>query len=922
MSTTIRDASAGAKGKRPQSNAERLRRLVRRFFAGVFEPQDIVEFRTIETWSDTTGAKKSKAIGQQYYSIGQPLDALLKEMHTLNAVSQGNIFFGVCPRPHEGARKKRDIQIARCFWADLDDCAVEEARNRVKKVGLPTPTIVVNSGHGVHLYWRLTEAVDLQARMDEFEVLMKTIANAIDGDSVQNADRLLRVPGFMNMKNARNGEVPVACKLVDIDNDRHYDFEVFAAWNGEQKKSRAKREKKGVSIAANATSIDDPTLGAQIARRLKELDQLPVGLRSEQEFAFLAFLKSKAFEQDAAWEMVKSTGKFAEKGREYFDLTWNNVDDQSVSTGGFFADQRGTYMRRQAKDGTIDTFLANFSAKIVGDVTLVDGDENEREFTIEASVAGKKHECRIPANQFSEMKWVPMALGPAAIIEPGYGLKDKFRAAIQYLSENVNSRRVHTHTGWISQQGQKVFLHAGGAIGANGVVDNVFASLPGPLQHFELPVPPQGDELDTAIRALLNLRNVAQGPVGPCLLAVVCRAPVMATDFTVHLAGATGVGKTELAALCQQAFGKKMDSRHLPASWSSTANANEAIAYLAKDVLLVVDDFTPVGSAQDVQRMNREADRLLRGKGNGAGRARLKPDASSRLTKEPRALIVSTGEDIPMGESLRSRILSLEIEPSTVAWPIMTTCQADAAAGWYSKAMAAFIQWIAGDYANICDSLRTHRIAHLAADSTAGTHKRTAAINADLLFAYNLFLQFASSVGVIDDEQVTSMTTEFEAVMTGVVSAQAEPGCQSNPAQRYIEILKQALASGAAHLAIERNGSGMPQLNCGSRRHAGSNPLQLELRGECIGWIRDGHIGHPADADIYLFPDVAFAVVQEIARKTNEPLGAGKCAIHKQLRAAEMLRSTGPQGRIPVRLTFDGCQHQVLHLAARTLGVN
>ena len=38
-----------------------------------------------------------------------------------------------------------------------DHVTVAEARERVAKAGLPPPSIVVNSGNGVHLYWLLDE---------------------------------------------------------------------------------------------------------------------------------------------------------------------------------------------------------------------------------------------------------------------------------------------------------------------------------------------------------------------------------------------------------------------------------------------------------------------------------------------------------------------------------------------------------------------------------------------------------------------------------------------------------------------------------------------------------------------------------------------------------------------------------------------
>src|SRR5919199_337965 len=79
-----------------------------------------------------------------------------------------------------------------------------------------------------------------------------------------------------------------------------------------------------------------------------------------------------------------------------------------------------------------------------------------------------------------------------------------------------------------------------------------------------------------------------------------------------------GSGKTQLAALAQQHYGAGMDGLHLPAGWHSTANALEVMAFHAKDALLVVDDFAPTGSAVDIQRLHREADRLIRGQGNNA----------------------------------------------------------------------------------------------------------------------------------------------------------------------------------------------------------------------------------------------------------------------------------------------------------------
>ena len=64
-----------------------------------------------------------------------------------------------------------------------------------------------------------------------------------------------------------------------------------------------------------------------------------------------------------------------------------------------------------------------------------------------------------------------------------------------------------------------------------------------------------------------------------------------------------------------------------------------------------------------MQRSHRDADRLFRGQGNHAGRLRMRSDGGLRPAKPPRALTLSTGEDVPKGQSLRARLLVLEVSP-------------------------------------------------------------------------------------------------------------------------------------------------------------------------------------------------------------------------------------------------------------------
>ena len=164
--------------------------------------------------------------------------------------------------------------------------------------------------------------------------------------------------------------------------------------------------------------------------------------------------------------------------------------------------------------------------------------------------------------------------------------------------------------------------------------------MPDPLAGFRLPDPPAGADLAAAVRASLALfSGLAPDRIIFPLLGAVYRAALGDApgpiDLSLHLAGPHGVGKSELAALCQQHYGPAMDRLHLPGSWSSTANATEGLTFAAKDALLVVDDYAPRGAAGDRQRLERDADRLLRAQGNRAGRQRMHRDGGLRRPDRP-----------------------------------------------------------------------------------------------------------------------------------------------------------------------------------------------------------------------------------------------------------------------------------------------
>ena len=59
---------------------------------------------------------------------------------------------------------------------------------------------------------------------------------------------------------------------------------------------------------------------AQVRRGVR----LP-GTRSETDFAVCCYAIREGVAADEVWSRVQSVGKFAQRGRSYFDITWENA---------------------------------------------------------------------------------------------------------------------------------------------------------------------------------------------------------------------------------------------------------------------------------------------------------------------------------------------------------------------------------------------------------------------------------------------------------------------------------------------------------------------------------------------------------------------------------------------------------------------
>lgn len=576
----------------------------------------------------------------------------------------------------------------------------------------------------------------------------------------------------------------------------------------------------------------------------------------------------------------------------------NRMDTTCPARGDYRATAHGLVWLKPTNNGRVATLLTNFTATITAQIVEDDGADTHLRFALTAQRQGETSCFEIPAAQFASMGWVTEHLGAQAILMPGMTLRDHARAAIQILSQNIARRRVYTHLGWCKLGERWYYLHADGAIGAQGQIDDIAVALGQALTAYRLPPPLAGEARCAAIRASLALLDVAPDSVTIPLYGAIWRVVLGDVDGSLHLVGPTGQGKTALAALAQQHCGAGLDARHLPASWTSTGNALEGIAFQAKDTVLVVDDFCPTGSQADIARYHRDADRLLRAQGNRSGRQRMRADSTLRPMKPPRGLILSTGEDIPRGHSLRARVFILDVSPGMVDWERLTACQGDADTGVYAQALAGFVHWLAPRYGEVIQGLPAELRA-LRQQAVHGGHRRTPDMVANLAVGMQYLLAYAHDCGALALEECRAYWERAWQALGDAAAAQDEHQAGEEPTSRFLTLLTGAIAGGHAHVAdaktLEHPTNGSNQDHDSSQDRdpmywgwrertigTGDNARdEWHPLGPCIGWVHDTWL--------YLEPEAAFHTVQRFAEGQQAPLSITQRTLWKRMGEHGML---------------------------------
>lgn len=383
------------------------------------------------------------------------------------------------------------------------------------------------------------------------------------------------------------------------------------------------------------------------------------------------------------------------------------------------------------------------------------------------------------------------------------------------------------------------------------------ASPTAPADRIALPPPPSGTDRDAAVRLLVQLFDVEPAEVMLPAFGLAIRAVMGPSRACVHIAGRKGLGKTLISGLVASLFGKSLFEAPL-CSWADGSSANGISRTLATvgDAVVVVDDLR-VGVGREEQCFAL-FDRVVRGHHNRSAPRKLTREGGSRNDPPTRASILSTGEVLPLGHSTRDRVVSIVLHsrpaPSREHYEraraleesgkhaearresSLDALMTAASSGVLAAGMSAFVEWYAPHHGSNRD-----RLDALERDAARrwelGEGDRASGLLGALALGLETLFDFMEQSGALAPEDLEVRRLRARSSLKLVAKAHGDYVSDEDPAERFIALIREALATGQGHLLGLRP---PPQGGTCGPPSAQSFGWRLErsglvARGNCIG---------------------------------------------------------------------------------------
>ncbi|MFJ2407042.1 hypothetical protein ACIOUE_37745 [Streptomyces xanthochromogenes] len=466
--------------------------------------------------------------------------------------------------------------------------------------------------------------------------------------------------------------------------------------------------------------------------------------------------------------------------------------------------------------------------------------------------------------------------------------------------------------GWRENiDGRRIYIHAGGAIDANGPVAGVDAQLPDQLSGYALPAPPTTPEaLRKAVMASVALLEKLPARVAAPLLGAAYRAVLGDVHRPMMLLGTKGTGKSSLACLQASHFvpGITVDAMPIPAGEDSiTIPTLSKLFHWGGDVLLPLDDLAP---DKGLERSQQRANQIIRAIFNATGRQLSQKDGKLQPVLKPRGIVVLTAEFPASAGSAEDRVHYVPL----VQGEFRIRTLIDLSTPELANSRAALTAAMAKHYAPqmpMTDHLKTQITKHIAEFATEdaaneGQDLRFSEAVAEFATGWRAMLDMATANNALTDEEAEDLWTRAKQGLAEAKARQASVSNRRSVPERFADLLLSVFMSRGHLVSSDTSGAPDQPTALGWQiLKANTDYAELRPRGVAIGWT-DG-------TTAWLDPGMTYAVIEAQAGAEKDPINLGKRSIGDALANAGVLRvENGTDGRrTEVRQTIQGKRPRV-----------
>lgn len=343
-------------------------------------------------------------------------------------------------------------------------------------------------------------------------------------------------------------------------------------------------------------------------------------------------------------------------------------------------------LQRKVKKGNSEELktLSNFLPIPIKKIYIDNGLEAEGYLEIAAVLNNKikMNPIKVNYNKLENMGWMcnPSWDLLPQIYPPKSNHKEYVYVAIQNLSKDIDKETIYEHTGFRKVNEKLVYLHQGGAIGANKDVKVDLSGIS--LERYKFT--DKKYDLNKSIKTSLSILDLAKKEITIPLLALTYLSPLRSLfleeniplGFVTWLVGESGSQKSSLSSIIVSHFGN-FERDTLPGGFKDTVNSIEKKAFTLKDTLFAIDDYYPSQTLQEGKKMDAVAESLFGLYGDRQARSRMKQDGQTvKMGFSARGMCIVTGESFPnMAESRTARAMIIEIARGDIDLQLLSKLQ-------------------------------------------------------------------------------------------------------------------------------------------------------------------------------------------------------------------------------------------------------